>query len=77
MKGTGFRKMDGLGRVTVPSEYREKYDLLEHDEIDFILREDGILLKKVYDKCIFCGSRKNLINYHNKTVCSKCRKAIQ
>ncbi len=76
MNENGFRKMDHLGRVVVPSDMREKYDLKEHDKVDFIPQEDGILLKKVYNKCVFCNSTKYLTIYHNKTICSKCRKGL-
>lgn len=76
MNENGFRKMDHLGRVVVPSNMREKYDLREHDKVDFIPREDGLLLKKVYNKCIFCNSMEDLTFYHNKTICSKCRNAL-
>ena len=40
MKETGFRKMDDLGRVTVPAELREKYDLKEHNTVDFIPKKN-------------------------------------
>lgn len=76
MNENGFRKMDHLGRVVVPSDTREKYDLREHNKVDFIPQEDGILLKKVYNKCVFCNSTKYLTIYHNKTICSKCRKGL-
>ncbi len=77
MKETGFRKMDDLGRVTVPAELREKYDLKEHNIVDFIPKKDGILLRKIYNDCIFCGSKENLIKYNEKNICLNCRKALQ
>ncbi len=76
MNENGFRKMDHLGRVVVPSDMREKYDLREHDKVDFLTQEDGILLKKVYNKCVFCNSMEDLTFYHNKTICSKCRNGL-
>lgn len=77
MKETGFRRMDNLGRVVVPSDMREKYDFNEKDKVDFIPKEEGILLKKVYEKCVFCDSKENLTIYNNKTICADCRKAIK
>lgn len=77
MKESGFRMVDDLGRVTIRIDLREKYNLKEHDKVDFIPQKDGILLKKVYDKCVFCDSIKNLTIYHNKTICNRCRKEIK
>lgn len=76
MKDGGFRKLDNLGRVTIPIELREKFDIVEHDKIDFESKDEGILLKKIYNKCIFCKDEKNLTYYYEKPICKKCRKAI-
>lgn len=76
MKKVGFRRIDDLGRVTIPSEYRARYNLNEHDKVDFIPQKDGVLLKKLFDKCIFCDSEENLTTYHNKTICLNCKKEM-
>lgn len=73
----GFRRVDELGRVTIPVELREKHNMNIHDKIEFISNKDGILLVKVHDKCIFCGSEKNL-TYHNQIpYCKKCKEIIK
>lgn len=34
------------GQVTIPHEMRAKLGMLPYTEVDFILKEDGILIKK-------------------------------
>jgi len=40
------RKVDELGRIVLPMDYRRHYGINPTDEIDIIPTEDGILLKK-------------------------------
>lgn len=40
------RKVDELGRVVLPMDYRKHYGINPLDELDIIPTEDGILLKK-------------------------------
>ncbi len=41
----GFhRKVDNLGRITIPKEYREFYHLDEQDTICLIDTKDGLLI---------------------------------
>lgn len=77
MKETGYRKLDSLGRATIPIEYREKYDFEEGCKIDFLPTEEGLLLKRVYNQCIFCGSQKLLVEYKGKKICTTCRKNLE
>lgn len=40
------RKVDELGRIVLPMDYRRHYGIKPTDDIDIIPTEDGILLKK-------------------------------
>ena len=40
------RKIDGMGRIVIPKEFRDKYNIKENDYIEFHLMDDGIILKK-------------------------------
>lgn len=44
------RKVDELGRIVLPMDYRRHYGINPTDEIDIIPTEDGILLKKHHPK---------------------------
>ncbi|MBE6903549.1 MAG: AbrB/MazE/SpoVT family DNA-binding domain-containing protein [Ruminococcaceae bacterium] len=40
-----FRRIDELGRITIPSEIRKTYQLEKNDEVEIIGTEEGILLR--------------------------------
>ena len=73
MKSTGIiRKVDELGRVVIPIEIRNKFEIAEKDPIEIYVDGSSIVLKKFEENCIFCGSTKDLVEYKDKLVCSKC-----
>ena len=73
MKSTGIvRRVDELGRVVIPIELRNKFDIKEKDPIEIYVDGSSIVLKKYEPNCIFCGSTKKLITYKDKLVCPKC-----
>ena len=77
MKSTGIvRKVDELGRVVIPIEIRNKFDIAEKDPIEIYVDGSSIILKKYEPNCVFCGSTKNLISYKDKLVCSKCAEKL-
>ena len=41
------RKLDNLGRVVIPIEFRKELDIKVLDKIEIFLVKDGIFLKKV------------------------------
>lgn len=46
MKVKGYiRKLDNLGRLTLPSEFRKTLDMEKRQECEMILVEEGILVK--------------------------------
>ncbi len=73
MKSVGIiRRVDDLGRVVIPVELRNKFDIAEKDPIEIFVDGYNIVLKKLEPNCIFCGSSKKLVEYKEKLVCSKC-----
>ena len=72
MKSTGIiRKVDELGRVVIPIEIRNKFNIVQRDPIEIFTDGSSIILKKFEPNCIFCGSTKNLISYKDKLICPK------
>ena len=70
---TKVRKIDQIGRIVLPKEFRDSYDLVkEGDEVELIEVEGGLLLKKHTPKCTFCGSEDELIEHMGKAVCRVC-----
>ena len=73
MKSTGIiRKVDELGRVVIPIEIRNQFNIAEKDPIEIYVDGSSIVLKKYEPNCIFCGSTKKLVTYKDKLICSKC-----
>ena len=77
MKSTGIvRRMDELGRVVIPIEIRNQFNIVEKDPIEIFVDGSSIVLKKFEPNCIFCGGTKNLMEYKNKLICENCSKKI-
>ncbi len=77
MKSTGIvRRVDELGRVVIPIELRNKFDINEKDPIEIYVDGSSIILKKFEPNCIFCGNTKGLTPYKDKLICTKCSKQI-
>ena len=77
MKSTGIvRRVDELGRVVIPIEIRNKFEIAEKDPIEIYVEGSSIILKKFEQNCIFCGSTKDLVEYKDRLVCSKCAENI-
>ncbi len=77
MKSTGIiRRVDELGRVVIPIEIRNQFNIVEKDPIEIYVEGSSIILKKFEPNCIFCGNTKNLLNFHDKLICKNCSKKI-
>lgn len=73
MNKTGItRKVDNLGRVVIPKTYRDKLQIKENDTININIEDQILIMTKVEDSCLFCGSKKDLITFENKLICNKC-----
>lgn len=77
MKATGIiRRVDELGRVVIPIEIRNQFNIVEKDPIEIYVNDSSIILKKYEPNCIFCGNSKKLITYNDKLICEKCAEKI-
>lgn len=73
MKSTGIiRRVDELGRVVLPIELRNKFEITEKDPMEIFVDGPCIILKKHEPFCVFCEDTKNLISFNGKLVCKKC-----
>ena len=78
MKSTGIvRKVDELGRVVIPIELRNKFNIKIKDPIEIFVDGSSIVLKKYEPNCIFCGNSKDLISHNEKLICKKCVEKIE
>ena len=73
MKSTGIvRKVDELGRIVLPVEFRRTLDIEEKDQIEFYLDGDKMILRKYEETCLFCASSTDLVTYMGRSVCAEC-----
>lgn len=72
MKSTGIvRKLDELGRVTLPIELRRSFNVNERDPLEIFVDDDKIILKKYTPSDIFTGEMEDLVEYEGKKVSKK------
>ena len=63
MKSTGIvRKLDELGRITLPIELRRTLGVKEREALEIFV--DG-------DQIIFTGEKEDLIEFHGKKISKK------
>ena len=70
------RKVDELGRIVIPKEIRNKFDIKTNDRLDIYVENGVISLLKDDKKCIFCSSTKDLTEHNNKHICNKCMQKL-
>jgi len=68
------RKLDELGRVVIPAEFRRSAGINPTDDIEISLERDGtISLKKHEIFCGFCGTEaEHLVEFRGKKICHNC-----
>jgi len=78
IKSTGItRKVDELGRIVIPMELRNKLGIAEKDPLEIFVDGSSIILKKYNPNCIFCGSSKDLLEFNDSLICTKCQSKIK
>ncbi|MCL6634002.1 MAG: AbrB/MazE/SpoVT family DNA-binding domain-containing protein [Alicyclobacillus herbarius] len=73
MEATGIvRKIDVLGRISIPAELRKEYAMETGADVEFIVDADRIILQRFEPGCVFCGNHKATQVFHDKIVCRDC-----
>lgn len=73
MKSTGIiRKVDELGRVVIPIEIRNQFNIVEKDPIEIYVDGSSIILKKLEKNCTFCNNSDDLLKFNDKLICKDC-----
>ena len=71
-KGYSIRKIDNLGRIVIPMDFRKALEISDWDELRIALEDNVITIRKAADSCTFCGSEENLLCFEGKFLCSDC-----
>lgn len=69
------RKIDGLGRIVIPKEFRTELNIHIDEYLDMTVQDGKIILSVVDDK-IECKKCKSLINV-DANYCSYCGKKVR
>lgn len=80
MHSTGIiRKLDALGRITLPRELRNSFGLIDdEDSVEIFVDKGMIILKKYVPGDIFTGECEGLVEYNGLRVSKKTiRKLIE
>ena len=73
MKSTGIvRKMDDLGRIVLPMEIRNTFDINPKDSLEIFVQDDCIILRKYQPACVFCNNADDIVYFNGKRVCRAC-----
>lgn len=77
MRSTGIvRKVDELGRIVIPMEFRKSLGIAEKDALEIYVDGGQIILRKYVPGCVFCGEVNGVVNFKGKMICEKCRKDL-
>lgn len=70
---TFVRKIDDLGRLTLPVAIRRRLGLNSGAGLEiYIKNKQEIVLQQYYEECTFCGRTEDLRNIEDKWLCDKC-----
>ncbi|MDD4492840.1 MAG: AbrB/MazE/SpoVT family DNA-binding domain-containing protein [Eubacteriales bacterium] len=64
------RKIDPLGRVTIPKELRRKYGISDKTLLSISELDDKIVIQKAVPACKLCGSEQDVDEH--LMVCAVC-----
>lgn len=65
-------ELDMRGSIEIPRELRNKLKIREGSAMQIQEEGKGLMLEKLNDRCIFCGSTENIIEKIGKHVCNAC-----
>lgn len=72
MKSIGIvRKVDQLGRVTLPKEMRDVMNIEEGTPMEIYTEGNNIIISKYSRSCVFCGGQRSK-TLNEISVCDKC-----
>ncbi|MDP4153374.1 MAG: AbrB/MazE/SpoVT family DNA-binding domain-containing protein [Bacillota bacterium] len=77
MKTDAVRRMDELGRITIPIEMRNALGWDNKTKISISRDGTQLVLDLYEDSCMVCASEENLKEVHGKYICQKCIEEIK
>lgn len=68
-----IRKLDDLGRIVIPKEFRSKVNFNNNESVEMELVGNTVILKKPVDSCMDCGCQTSeLATKVGLNLCDTC-----
>jgi transcriptional pleiotropic regulator of transition state genes len=71
------RRIDQLGRLVVPAEFRKLMGIEPGDLLDMRVDQGRLTISKMTPECAMCGNANDLMELHDKQICGDCVRAIR
>jgi AbrB family transcriptional regulator, transcriptional pleiotropic regulator of transition state genes len=72
------RRIDDLGRVVIPSEFRKAFGIAAGEVVDMTIEGDAIVVRRIATGCVLCGSdTEPLRAWHGRALCNSCVTGIK
>lgn len=75
--GITVRKIDDLGRVLLPLEYRQGHCITSGDSLMIEDTGEGLLISPLTSRCRLCGSGKDVLTVDGIKVCRGCGEKLR
>lgn len=73
-----IRRIDDLGRLTIPRDIRKALLISEGDPLELLLMQGGVFIQKPVNSCTLCGETQiDLIRYRSVRICHMCANNIK
>lgn len=69
---TNFREIDKAGRIVISKDIRNHLNVKPGDVLHIEADDNCITIKKAENKCIFCNSLYDLVEFEGKHICKDC-----
>ena len=78
MSDTGIvRRIDSLGRIVIPMEFRRTLGIHVHDQLSIRLEGESIVVGRHRDTCAICGAEGEMTAVKDRSVCADCVGAVK
>lgn len=71
-----IRRVDALGRIVIPANLRRMMQLEGGQDVELIVRNGELVLRRFEPGCIFCGGFEQLSCLDGKVICGDCRRKL-
>lgn len=74
---TNFREIDKAGRIVISKDIRNHFNIKPGDILHIEADDDCITIKKAENKCVFCDTLDELIEFNGKHICKNCLNTLK